>query len=151
AEVFAWEPRPPRGRAAANNLSWPAPDRRGKFHLRARPVVPIACEGGPRPEAGYSIDGRPQLPAIVLTPGEAAPLVGAPAGPGPRPAATPPPARSKPPAALPPHPTARKEHNQGTRAFASPSATTAGRSGACSTSVASSATSSSPPRHPALL
>src|SRR5215472_5286474 len=109
AEVFAWEPRPPGGRAAANNLSWPAPDRRGKFHLRARPVVPIACEGGPRPEAGYSIDGRPQLPAIVLTPGEAAALVAALTVVGPRASATAQSAMSKLLAALCAHPTVWKE------------------------------------------
>ena len=37
---------------------------------------------------GYSIDGRPQLPAIVLTPGEAAALVAALTVVGPRASAT---------------------------------------------------------------
>ena len=71
--------------------------------------VPIGIRRGAG--GGYSIDGRPQLPAIVLTPGEAAALVAALTVVGPRASATAHSAMSKLLAALCAHPTVRKEQH----------------------------------------
>lgn len=60
---------------------------------------------------GYSIDGRARLPAIVLTPGEAAALVAALTVIGPRASATAQSAMSKLLAALCAHPATRKEQH----------------------------------------
>lgn len=71
--------------------------------------VPIGIRRGVG--GGYAINSRPRLPAIVLTPGEAAALVAALTMVGPRASATAQSAMSKLLAALWAHPATRKEQH----------------------------------------